>query len=62
MAFFVFLAGAAGARIIAADLSSCANRLGRLGLRGSCLVLQISLLALLFALELAGHVGKPLRH
>jgi hypothetical protein len=47
--FFVLLAGAAGARIVAADLCSGANGPGRFGLRGSRLILQIALLALLFA-------------
>ncbi len=54
MAFFVFFPGATGTRIIAADFSAGANGLGRFRLRGSCLVLQFFLLALLLALHFAG--------
>ena len=61
MAFFVFFAGAAGARVVAAYFCAGAYGLGRFGLRGAGLILQIFLLALLLALELASHFGKALR-
>jgi hypothetical protein len=49
VAFFVFFAGAAGAGIVAAYFCCGADWLGRFGLGGAGLVLQILLLALLFA-------------
>ena len=61
VAFFVFFAGAAGTWIVAADFRTGAHGLGRFGLRGAGLVLQILLLALLFALELACHFRQALR-
>src|SRR5580704_8445890 len=61
VAFFVFFAGAAGAGIVAADFGAGADGLGGFGLRGAGLVLQLFLLALLFALHLAGELGQALR-
>src|SRR6266436_9464164 len=61
VAFFVFFAGAAGTWIVAADFRTGAHGLGRFGLRGAGLILQILLLALLFALELACHFRQALR-
>src|SRR5258706_12169524 len=59
--FFVFFAGAAGAWVVAADFCAGANWLGRFGLRGAGLILQIFLLALLLALELARDFWEALR-
>src|SRR5579872_7264310 len=53
-AFLVLFAAAAGARVVAAHLGAGANRLGRFGLGGPGLVLQLLLLALLAAFDLAG--------
>src|SRR5262245_3629858 len=53
VAFFVFFAGTAGARIVAADFGACANRLGRFGLRSAGLILHFLFLALLFAFHFA---------
>jgi hypothetical protein len=50
VAFFVFFAGAAGAGVVTAYFGAGADGLGRFGLGGAGLVLQIFLLALLFAL------------
>src|SRR6267154_2656834 len=61
VAFFVFFAGAAGAWIVAAYFGAGADWLGSFGLRGAGLILQIFLLALLFALELAGDFRETLR-
>ena len=61
VAFFVFFAGAAGARVVAADFGAGADGLGGFGLRGACLILQLFLLALLFAFHIAGEVGQALR-
>src|SRR5882757_2113107 len=61
VAFFVFFAGAAGAWIVAAYFGARANGLGSFGLRGAGLILQIFLLALLFALELARDFRETLR-
>ena len=61
VAFFVFLAAAAGTGIVAADFGRGANRFWRLGLSGARLVLQVLLLALLFPIELASNVGQALR-
>src|SRR5580700_6371994 len=61
VAFFVFLAGAAGAGIVSADLGACADRLWRFGLRWPCLVLQLFLLALLLALHFAREGWQALR-
>ena len=61
VAFFVFFAGAAGAGIVAADFGGGADGLGRFGLGGAGLILQVLLLALLFAIELARNVGQALR-
>src|SRR5712672_4283251 len=60
VAFFVFFAGAAGAWVVAAYFGAGADGLGGFGLRGAGLILQIFLLALLFALELASDFGKTL--
>src|SRR5260370_13841413 len=58
VALLVLLPRAAGASIVAAHF--CANLYGPrgFGLRGAGLILQILLLALLFALELAGDLGE----
>src|SRR6267378_203426 len=61
VAFFVFFAGAAGAWIVAAYFGAGAYGLRRFGLRGAGLILQIFLLALLFALELASDFRETLR-
>src|SRR5271168_4166613 len=61
VAFFVFFAGAAGAGVVAADFGAGADGFWGFGLRGACLILQLFLLALLFALHGAGEVGKALR-
>src|SRR5258706_4111576 len=61
VAFFVFVAGAAGAWIVAAYFGAGSDWLGRFRLRGAGLILQIFLLALLFALELAGYFRETLR-
>ena len=61
VAFFVFFAGAAGAGIVAADFGAGADGFWRFGLRGAGLILQVFLLALLFAFELARYVGQTLR-
>src|SRR5208282_2361930 len=52
VALFVFLAGAAGAGVVAADFSGGADGFGRLGLRGAGLELKILLLAALALLDL----------
>src|SRR5712664_588991 len=59
--FFVFFAGAAGTGVVAPDLCAGAHGLGRFGLGGTGLILQIFLLALLFALELARYFRQTLR-
>jgi hypothetical protein len=51
VAFLVFLARTARARIVAADFRAGAHRLGRFGLRRAGLILQIFLLALLAAFD-----------
>src|SRR5260370_36247784 len=58
VALLVLLPRAAGASIVAAHF--CANLYGPrgFGLRGAGLILQILLLALLFALELACELGE----
>src|SRR6267142_5892632 len=61
VAFFVFFAGAAGAWIVAAYFGAGSDWLGRFRLRGAGLILQIFLLALLFALELARDFRETLR-
>src|SRR6267154_139694 len=61
VAFFVFFAGAAGAWIVAAYFSAGADWLGRFGLRGAGLILQILLLALRLALRLARDFRQTLR-
>jgi len=61
VAFFVFFAGAAGTLVVAADFCAGANWLGRFGLRGAGLILQIFLLTLLLALELARDLWEALR-
>src|SRR5882762_8326931 len=61
VAFFVFFAGAAGAWIVAAYFGAGADWLGSFGLGGAGLILQIFLLALLFALELASDFRETLR-
>jgi hypothetical protein len=53
VALFVFLAGAAGAGVVAADFGAGADWLWRLGLGCARLILQILLLALLLAAKLA---------
>src|SRR5258708_32321747 len=58
--FFVFFAGAAGAWVVAADFCAGTDWLGRFGLRGAGLVLEIFLVALLLALELARDLGETL--
>ena len=55
--FFVFFAAAAGAGVVAADLGGSADRFWRFGLGGAGLILEVLLLALLFAIELARYVG-----
>ena len=60
VAFFVFFAGTAGAGVVATYFGACADWLRSFSLCGAGLVLQILLLALLFALELAGDFGKTL--
>src|SRR5712692_2832029 len=61
VAFFVFFAGAAGAWIVAAYFGAGSDWLGRFGLGGSGLILQIFLLALLAALDLSGDFRETLR-
>src|ERR1700744_4244826 len=61
VAFFVFFAAAAGAGVVAADFGGGADGLGRFDLGGAGLILQVLLLALLFAIELARDVGQTLR-
>src|SRR5713101_2485788 len=61
VAFLVFFAGAARTGIIAADFGAGADGLGRFGLRGAGLILQIFLLALLAALDLPGDFRETLR-
>jgi hypothetical protein len=61
VAFFVFFAAAAGTGIVAADFGCGADGLGRFGLRCAGLILQILLLALLFAIELARDIRQALR-
>src|SRR6266849_7929701 len=61
VAFFVLLAGAAWARFVAADLGAGAHGLGRFGLRGACLILQIALMALLAAFDFARNARQMLR-
>jgi hypothetical protein len=61
VAFFVFFAGAARAGVVAAYFCSGADWFWRLRLGWTRLILQIFLLALLFALELARYVGQTLR-
>jgi hypothetical protein len=61
VAFFVFFAGAARAGVVAADFCAGADWLGRFGLSGAGLILQIFLLALLFSLELACYLREALR-
>jgi len=61
VAFFVFSAGAAGAWIVAAYFGAGSDWFGRFRLRGAGLILQIFLLALLLALELAGYFRETLR-
>src|SRR5262249_21341269 len=51
VAFLVFLAGAAGARVIAANFCAGAYGLWSFGLCGTCLILQFFFLALLLALH-----------
>ena len=57
VAFFVFFAGAAGARIVAADFGAGADGLGRLGLGRASLILHFLFLALLLAFHFAGECG-----
>src|SRR5580658_11235635 len=52
VALLVFLAGAAGAGVVAADFRGCADGLGRLSLCGAGLELKILLLASLALLDL----------
>ena len=52
-ALLVLLAAAARAGIVAADLGAGADRLGRFGLGGAGLLLELLLLALLAALDFA---------
>ena len=61
MTLFEFLTRAAGARIVASDLRTSFHGLGRFGLRGSRLVLQIALLALLAAFHGARKIGQTRR-
>src|ERR1700735_100069 len=61
VAFFVFFAAAAGAGVVAADFGGGADGFGWFGLGGAGLILQVLLLALLFAIELARDVGQTLR-
>jgi hypothetical protein len=60
VAFFVFFAGAAGAGIVAAYFCGSTDWLWWFGLGGTGLILQIFLLALLLAVELARYVGQTL--
>src|SRR5215472_288873 len=53
VAFFVFFAGAAGARVVAADFGAGTDGLGCFGLPCAGLILQLFFLALLFALHVA---------
>src|ERR1700729_4545646 len=61
MAFFVFLAGAAGAGVVAAYFCAGPDRFWRFSLRGAGLILQLFLLTLLLALHFAGERGEALR-
>ena len=61
VAFFVFFSGAAGAGVVAAYFCGGADWLWRFGLGCAGLILQVFLLALLLAVELAGYVGQTLR-
>src|SRR5437763_1504149 len=61
VAFLVFFAGAAGTRIVAPDFRASPNRLGRLSLGRASLILQIFLLTLLPALDLARDFRQVLR-
>src|SRR5438445_6719820 len=61
VAFLVFLARAAWARIIAADFRARAHGLGRFRLRGTGLILQFTLLALLPAFHFTGKALQILR-
>jgi hypothetical protein len=57
VAFFVFFAGAAGAGVVAAYFCAGADGFWSFGLCGAGLILQLFLLALLFALHFAGKGG-----
>ena len=59
MAFFVFFAGAAGAGVVAAYFGGGADWFWWFGLGCTGLILQILLLALLFAFELTGYDPHP---
>src|SRR2546425_9923418 len=61
VAFLVFLARAARARIIAADFRARAHGLWRFRLRGTGLILQFALLALLPAFHFTGKARQILR-
>src|SRR5580692_10998261 len=61
MAFFVFLAGAAGAGVVATYFCAGPDRFWRFSLRGAGLILQLFLLTLLLALHFAGERGEALR-
>jgi len=61
MAFFVFLAGATGTRIVAANFCGGADGLGRFSLRRTGLILQIALLPGLLAFKFAGYGRQMLR-
>src|SRR5580698_6927681 len=61
VAFFVFLAGAAGAGVVAAYFGAGADGFGGFGLRGAGLILQFFLLALLLALHFASEGREALR-
>src|SRR6202030_1812981 len=61
VAFFVFFAGAARTWIVAADFGSGTDSLWWLRFRGARLILQIFLLALLFAFDLPGDFRETLR-
>src|SRR5260370_40191294 len=60
VAFLVFLAGATRARFIAADFCARAHRFRRFRLRGTSLILQFALLALLPAFHFTGKTGQIL--
>src|SRR5438046_2820375 len=61
VALLVFLPGAAGTRIVAPHFRANSYRLRRFGLRGAGLILQILLLTLLAAFDLARHSRQLLR-